>query len=755
MKPWNTLYFKQLQPTTRLEKSYALIGLLLCGLFILIPFLPDLFSPTEQPSQRYFSERVLTITLEVLCYCILALGLNLVTGMTGLLELGYVLFVSIGAYTFALMYPALFHFQYKHLYLFGFIGLACLFIVGFLSKKQTSFSSLVGASFCFFFVGIGVDRWLQTQDAQAIIYQTSPPGPISCFLLFLFILVFCGIHAAIWGIFRGIPVLKLSDDYFAIVTFAFYEIVLLIIKNEVWLTEGPKGINNFQPGLEYLHRFGNGETFQNDQFLYLLILFFLGLTIIATYFIQNSRIGRALFALKADELSAKACGINIPNTRLTVFAISGFIGGIGGALMAIKVGIVSPNNLDFWVSVIVLCCLVLGGMGHIRGVLIGTIILIAVQDILKDGIPIKMTPEEVKTLTEGYWSFLKDRLYSITAHGVEIKIPSQARILVFGIVMVLVMIFRPKGLLPRHGEGRILTPDEKSQFLHSSCSKFHLIPQNRTQSEPHLEEPYMLEIRGLSKNFGGVHAVKDVTERIARGKITSLIGPNGAGKTTLFNMVTNMISPSRGKIIFHSKKGTEEITHASTEEITYLGIARTFQNIRLFQDLSVLDNVKVGLHSQSKNWILQAICPWLGLREEMEIHHAAIKYLDFVGLLEYAHQTANCLSYGHQRKLEIARALAANPELLLLDEPAAGMNPQETKELTELIQKIKNFGITIFLIEHDMSLVMEISDHIFVLDGGTKICSGSPEEVKNDPLVICAYLGTDEEDNASEKEEIR
>ncbi len=752
MNPWKTLYWKALKPTNKKEILYLLLSLLLALFFILIPFLPDQFPSNLEPSKRYFSERILTITLEVICACVLALGLNLVTGMTGLLELGYVLFISVGAYTFALIYPALFVFQLKHLYFLAFVVLMGLFIFLYRSRRQFKIGTLIVVALVFTLLGIVLDRWLQSPDAQTLLYQKEVPGKISCFILFWLVLFFCGIHAAIWGVLRGVPVLKLNDDYFAIVTFSFYEIVLLIIKNEVWLTEGPKGINNFLPGLQYLHYQENVPYFKNDQILYFCILFFLGLTLLATYFIQNSRIGRCLFALKADSLSAKACGIHIPSARLTIFAFSGFVGGVGGALMAAKIGIVSPNNFDFWVSVIFLSCIVFGGMGHIRGVLLGTIVLIAVQEILKDGIPIRMSADALRQFQEGFWKIFQNKILFVTANGIEIKIPAQARFLVFGVVMVLVMIFRPKGLLPRKGEGRRLSELEKTEILTQPCSKFHLThltsyPTGAKQ-EQWIEEPYILEIRQLSKNFGGVQAVKEVSEKIARGKITSLIGPNGAGKTTLFNMVTNFVPPSRGQLIFHSKKGTREITGVPTEEIAYLGITRTFQNIRLFQDLSVLDNVKVGLFSQSKNWLLQALCPWLGIREEMEVHRAAVKYLDFVGLLDYAHYTASSLSYGYQRKLEIARALAANPEFLLLDEPAAGMNPQETKELTTLIQKIRNCGITIFLIEHDMSLVMEISDYIFVLDGGTKISSGSPKEIKCDPLVIRAYLGDCEEESS-------
>lgn len=258
----------------------------------------------------------------------------------------------------------------------------------------------------------------------------------------------------------------------------------------------------------------------------------------------------------------------------------------------------------------------------------------------------------------------------------------------------------------------------------------------------------ILNIDSLTKSYGGVVAISNVSFSIEEGEILSLIGPNGAGKTTLFNCMTGLAEPNNGKIVFN-RSGDKPIILASSNKtlkpdaITYYGVARTFQNIRLFNSLSVLNNVKIGRHSRSKMNVFGAIFRIRKQREEEnDILRKSLKYLIFVGLEGVVLEIASNLSYGDQRRLEIARALASEPKLLLLDEPAAGMNPKETADLMMLIKKIRDSGITVFLIEHDMKVVMEISDRVVVLDYGKKISEGNPDFIKKDPNVIKAYLGT-------------
>lgn len=269
------------------------------------------------------------------------------------------------------------------------------------------------------------------------------------------------------------------------------------------------------------------------------------------------------------------------------------------------------------------------------------------------------------------------------------------------------------------------------------------LPSNAIVPERDVDKTPILETHHLGIDFGGLTAVDEFSLTVGRTEIAGLIGPNGAGKTTVFNLLTNVYQPTRGAIMLDGKSTARK----STAQINKMGIARTFQNIRLFNDMSVIDNIKVGLHNSINQPLIASLTRMFGYGEsEKKSREEAMSLLDFFGMADMANVQAGSLPYGAQRRLEIARALATHPGIILLDEPAAGMNPSETAELMENIRRIRDeFQIAVMLIEHDMNLVMNICEGICVLDHGKVIAKGSPDEIKANPAVIEAYLGKKKE----------
>lgn len=274
-------------------------------------------------------------------------------------------------------------------------------------------------------------------------------------------------------------------------------------------------------------------------------------------------------------------------------------------------------------------------------------------------------------------------------------------------------------------------------------SKMVPVPSNAIIPERDTGKTPILETHHLGIDFGGLTAVDEFSLTVGRTEICGLIGPNGAGKTTVFNLLTNVYQPTRGGIMLDGKS----TAHKTAAQVSRMGIARTFQNIRLFTDMSVIDNVRVGLHNSINQSLLASVTHMFGYRKsEKKSREEAMELLHFFGMEDYADLQAGSLPYGAQRRLEIARALATHPGIILLDEPAAGMNPSETAELMENIRRIRdNFHIAVMLIEHDMQLVMNICEGICVLDHGKIIAKGAPDEIKSNPAVIEAYLGKKKE----------
>ncbi len=515
------------------------------------------------------------------------------------------------------------------------------------------------------------------------------------------------IVAALFGVLLGIPTLKLSGHYLAMTTIGFGIILQLILINAIELTGGSDGIAKIpSPWI------GPYELKSPGSFFYVAAGSLILLTW-ASIRLKNSRVGRAFMAIRENEMAAETAGVDSTYYKITAFALSAGYGGLGGWLFAHSGShYISPDTFSFDQSVMLLAMMVLGGNGSAVGSIVGAFLLTLMPEVLR---------------------FLKDYYMMVYAAGI-----------------VAVMIFMPGGIA---GLVRGWAVSRRLQIWWASGSvaarEVAAELKDRYAEEMNFPLPNVggsgsngtiLAVKGLAKYFGGLKAVDGVDMEVRSGEIQALIGPNGSGKTTILNMLSGLYIPTAGEILLNGKPVTGRKPHV----ITTHGIARTFQNIRLFGELTVLDNVLIGQHSRSRAGLVRSILQVASQRaEEAALRQKALDTLAFVGLRGKEFAEAKSLPYGQQRLLELARALVSDPKLLLLDEPAAGLNAAETEMLLDLLFQIRDRGITILLVEHDMSLVMNVSDHITVINFGKKIAEGPAETIEKNQEVIDAYLGTE------------
>jgi branched-chain amino acid transport system permease protein len=483
--------------------------------------------------------------------------------------------------------------------------------------------------------------------------------------------------AAAAGAALGFTSLRLGGHYLAMVTISFQTIMALVLTNWIAVTRGPDGVTGIQRPVLFGHPLTDSGEYLA---LCIFVLFLVGLCV---WQLKRTRLGRAMQAVRDNELAAGVSGVNAYATKVKAFTISAVLGGLGGGLFAGGFAYISPDQFSFNESVVFLTMALLGGVGSPFGTALGTGLLI-------------LLPEWLRFLKVVYLA-------------------------VYGGAVILVMVFMPDGIW-----GFVAAFWRR---LHPASAPFGQATTTLPLSGRSgvADGSVILEVRGLSKHFGGLKAVDEVDLAIGRNSVHALIGPNGSGKTTLLNVLSGIYTATHGEIRFDGKPVEDLKPHARAA----LGLGRTFQNIRLFGGLSVLDNVIVGAERPHNS-----LPPGPHAAASL-----AIAALDFVGATRFAAERTTSLSYGHQRLVEIARALAADPALLLLDEPGAGLNHLEKQELVGLLKRLKGHGLSIFIIDHDMNLVEQVADCITVLNFGRRIASGAPAEVLHNPDVIAAYLG--------------
>jgi branched-chain amino acid transport system permease protein len=665
--------------------------------------------------QPYWQDIVLQCGIAV----ILAVSLNIVNGFTGQFSIGHAGFMAVGAY----------------------VGGASSYLLWVPAKK-----ALAAAH-----PGWGSDQVLAAFAASH--WWLLPAG-----------MLLGGAAAAFFGWVVGVPSLRLRGDYLAIVTLGFGEIIRVLLENA----------NQISPQADFL---GGSVGFYGIPHISGFTFVF-GTAILVIALTRNLKVslhGLAYQSVREDEVAADAMGVNTTRVKVTAFALGAFFAGMGGALFAHSYFFV-PRTFNFLLSINYVVMIVLGGTGSITGATLAAVVMTIVPEALK---------------------YFKDQIPGFK---------DEYRLVIYALVLILMMLLRPQGIfgrselsqrwfrrLFRWGQEE---PDRKSKIPATQSP-------NAQRPTPNAPPPEILRVERCQKVFGGLTALDDLNIYLRPGELVGMIGPNGAGKTTVFNLLTGVYEPTAGTIHFEGRLQAGErpyppavraallawdtlltaaggwivgiivsssiranvtpffvlaavawalLTAARRHrnrtgfkpcEFAASGIARTFQNIRLFPELSVLENVIIGSYLRRRTALWDALFRTRKMEEEdAEIRAQAHALLARFGLETFAASQARSLPYGAQRRLEIARALATDPRLLLLDEPAAGMNPLEKAALMKDILRIREeFGLTILLIEHDMKVVMGICERIYVLDYGEIIAEGTPEEIRNDPKVIAAYLG--------------